>query len=257
MPEELTEQDYQSDIEGLGRRSSEARDLRGREQHFLANRLGVTRALISEFERGTRDISVRNALKIADVLEVNRTWLLVGDGPMSKEGPSLSVIRDQAWAYRNMEVDFIAAINAMLRKYRHDNLRMTWALASCIRAYWGAHWLGTQDMREMARIVEKVADACDLNLISVLESTGHSNASQYTADWLVHRNIDPEALGPRLLENGFDYEVRYSPELARSEKVLNKLAKEKGLLPEEENVQPSKVDQVVDYFVRWFGVRKR
>ncbi len=112
-------------------------------------------------------------------------------------------------------------------------------------------------MKEVARIVEKVSEACGLNLIEVLEATGHSNASQYTADWLVHKGIDPEAFGPALQGDGFNYEVKYWPELARSEKVLSQLAREKGLMQEEKDSQPKKVDQVVDYFVRLLGIRKR
>jgi hypothetical protein len=112
-------------------------------------------------------------------------------------------------------------------------------------------------MREVARIVERVSEACGLNLISVLESTGHSNATQYTADWLIHKGIDPEAFGPELQGDGFNYEVKYRPESAQSDKALKQLAKEKGLLPDVQDSQPTKVDLVVDYFVRLLGVRKR
>jgi transcriptional regulator with XRE-family HTH domain len=253
----LSEVEIKARIQGMGERLKEGRELRGLDQLSVSRESGISRAMISDFERGERAMMAEHIFKLSDSLKIRPEWLLTGDGVMATEGPSLSRIRDEAWNLRIMEVDFISAINALLRKFRNDQLRMTWALGSCIRAYWGAHWLGMQDMREVARIVERVSEACGLNLVDVLESTGHSNASQYTADWLVHKGIDPEAFGPELQGDGFNYEVKYRPELVRSEKVLGQLAIEKGLVQQEKDFQPKKVDQVVDYFVRLLGIRKR
>lgn len=252
----FSETELQARIQGMGIRLNEGRDLRGFDQQDVSRETAISRAMISDFERGVRPMMSEHIFKLSECLKIRPEWLLTGEEPMAMEGPTLSRIRDEARSLRMMEVDFISAVNALLRKFRHDRTRMTWALGACIGAYWGAHWLGAEDTRDVARIVEKVSDACGLDLISVLESTGHNNATQYTADWLVHRGIDPTAFGADMHPSGFSNEVKYNQVLARPEQELKKLAREKGLLQEENESKPTKVDQVVDYFVRLLGVRK-
>lgn len=252
----LSEPELQARIQSMGIRLSEARELRGLEQQVVSRETGISRAMISDFERGVRPMMSEHLFKLAECLNIRPEWLLTGDGVMSVEGPSLARIRDEAMGLRMMEVDFIAAINALARKFRQDQKRMTWALASCIKAYWGAHWLGTQDMREVARIVERVSDAYGLDLIEVLESTGNCNASQYTADWLVHRGIDAEAFGSDMNADGHGYEVKYRIERAQSAEKLNEIAKEKGLIENKPDERSGRIDQVIDYFARLVGGRR-
>ncbi len=253
----LSDAELEARTNGMGERLKEGRILRSFDQQDISKGTGISRAMISDFERGIRSMTSEHLFQVSECLNIRPEWLLTGEGAVSAEGPSLSRIRDEARNLRSMEVDFVSAINALLRKFRHDKRRMTWALGSCLGVYWGAHWLGAQDSREVARIVEQVSDACELDLVEVLEATGHSNASQYTADWLVHRGLDPESFGPQLQGDGLSYETKYFRELVRSEKELRALAKEKGLLPEDASAHPSKVDQVVEYFIQLLGIRKR
>jgi transcriptional regulator with XRE-family HTH domain len=254
----LSDQDLHQFKVAIGDRLVAAREERGLDQLELSRRSGVSRVMLSEFERAARIMSLEHFHRLCDGLGVRPCWLLAGEGEKWSDGPTIEQIRDEAWGYRKLDVDFVAAINALLRRYRQDKKLRTWALGGCLRAYWGTQWLGFDDLREVARILEIVCDRCGLDLVEVLESTGHSNASQYTADWLLHRGVDPEAFGPELQSDGITYEVRYHRSLARDPAKLMELAEQKGIL----KPQParSKVSEALDYllgFVRIFDPEPR
>lgn len=231
----------------------EAREDLGLDQQEVSRRSGISRVMVSEYERGGRTMSLDHLHRIANALQVRPGWLIEGVGEKWVDGPTRGQIRDEAMAYRRMDVDFVAAVNAMLRRYRQDKKRRTWALGACLRAYWGAHWLGFEDLREVAQIIEVACERCDLELVEVLESTGHANAAQYVADWLMHRGIDPEALGPVVQTDGTSYEVQYHPELAREPHVLHRLSEERT--PRESKQGKTKANETLDYlmgFIRIF-----
>jgi transcriptional regulator with XRE-family HTH domain len=242
----LSDQDLLLNKSAIGDRLAVAREERGLDQLEVSRRSGVSRVMLSEFERGVRTMSLDHLFRLADGLKVRPSWLLVGEGERWVDGPTLEQIRDEAWSYRKLEVDFVAAINAMLRRYRQDKKLRTWALGACLRAYWGTQWLGFDDLREVAKIVEIVCDRCGLDLVEALESTGHANASQYVADWLIHRGIDPEAFGPELGSDETTYEVRYHHGLARDPRKLKELAEQKGI---QANAPKSKAGEALDYFL--------
>jgi len=243
----LNDEDIQLRKEAIGGRIADAREERGLDQQELSRRSGVSRVMISEFERGTRTMSLEHFHRLSDGLGTRPVWLLSGEGEKWAEGPTLGQIRDEAWNYRKLEVDFVAGVNAMLRRYRQDQKRRTWALGACLRAYWGTQWLGFDDLREVARVVEAASDQCGLDLVEVLESTGHSNASQYVADWLLHRGIDPEAFGPETQEDGLSYEVRYFKSLVRNKSKLQEIAQQKGLI--EPPKSKSKAEEALGYLM--------
>lgn len=254
----LSDETIQERKEAIGERLVEAREDRGIDQQELARTSGVSRVMISEFERSGRTMSLEHLYKLCDGLCLRPTWLLSGEGERWADGPTLGQIRDEVWNYRRLEVDFLGAVNSVLRRYRQDRKRRTWALGACLRTYWGAQWLGFDDMREVAQIMEIACDRCGLDLIEVLESSGHSNASQYTADWLLHRGIDPEAFGPELQPDTNAYEVRYFRNLARTPAQLLELAEHKGILKAPSS--KSKVGEALDYllgFVRIFNPESR
>jgi len=62
----------------FGRRVAEARRARGETQNTLAKRCGLHPTYIGGIERGRRNISLRNLLKLIAALEVDATELLRG-----------------------------------------------------------------------------------------------------------------------------------------------------------------------------------
>lgn len=252
----LTDEELQALNEGAGRRLAESRELRGLDQQTLSNMAKIQRVMISYFESGSRPMSSDHLRKLGRALSIRPEWLLTGNGDPTDEGPTLSVIRDEAWIYRNIEVDFISAINSLIRKHRNNKKHMAWAIAGCIKAYWGAHWLGTQDTRDIAKILESIADRFELNIIEILESTAHCNASQYIADCLMHRGIDPEAFVPMQSEAGFSYELKYMHEHARPPERLLIIAQNKGLIPKKPEEKRTPIDIVINYFSQFMRSSK-
>lgn len=254
----LNHEEIQEQLQAIGQRLAEARNTLGLDQQELSRRAGVSRVMISDFERSTRTMSVEHLLRLANGAGIQVQWLLQGTGEMVADGPSRGDILDQARKARKDDYDFIAAVNAMLRRYERDKKRMTWGVGACINAYWGAYQHGFADLREVAQVLEVVCDRFGLDLIEVLESTTHSNASQYIADWLLHRGIDPEAFGPAMKGDEFAYEVRYHQSLARPNSVLQEAAKEKGLIRPQS--PGSKVLNTLNFLLgslRVFGADKR
>ncbi len=66
----------------------ERRDELGMSQNDLANRSGLNRSYIGDFERGGRSISVKNLSRLAQALEISvSTLMLLGETKLSAEGP--------------------------------------------------------------------------------------------------------------------------------------------------------------------------
>lgn len=236
----------------VGPRLKVAREALGWDQQVLANRSEMARAAISDFERGARIPSVEQIFRFSDAGSINPAWLLTGVGEMFSTGPTQEQIRVEARQLRNLEVHFLEAINSLFRRYGQDAQRKVWVLGACIKAYYGAHWLGFSDMEEVAQVIESICDRFGLDIVSVLESTAHCNASQYIADWLMHRDVDPEAFGAKYTQDMSDYEVVYHHDLAKPKDVLLGLAKKSKNT--HENTQKSKLNQALGYlldFVRF------
>jgi transcriptional regulator with XRE-family HTH domain len=78
----------------MGVRLNEARELRGLDQQGVSRETSISRAMISDFERGVRPMMSEHIFKLSECLNIRPEWLLTGDGVMATEGPSLSRIRD-------------------------------------------------------------------------------------------------------------------------------------------------------------------
>lgn len=236
-----------SQLEGLRRRLAEGRELVGLDQQTLALRSGVSRVMLSDFERGARTPSMEHFYRICSGGRLSPAWVATGNGTPILVSPTRDEIRDEAQHLRSLEVHFVEAINALFRKYRTDKQHRSWALSGCIQVYFGAHWLGFSDFSEVAQIVETVADRSGLNLIEVLEDTQHCNAAQYISDWLLHRGIDPEAFGTELQEDRMTYAVKYRASMARAPEELRKLAKKPT--SHKEPKAGSRVSGALDYLL--------
>lgn len=236
----ISNQELRESLSQIGGRLAEARAAVGMDQLELSRKSEVSRVMISDFERATRTMSIEHLLRLADGLEVRIEWLLTGRGEMRVNGVSLEEIRYQTRQGRKQEYTFIATVNRMVLLYGHDTLRMTWALGSCIRAYWGVPWLGFADLREVAQVVLAVVDQLGLNLIEVLESTGHLNATQGLADCLSRQGVDPNAFSADWDAPHTHYQVRYYFDRARPKEELLQAARELGVLSEEPTPAPAR-----------------
>ena len=63
----------------IGARVREARKARGMKQGALAECIGLTRTSIINLERGRQAVPLRELLDIAEWLDVEPCWLLLGD----------------------------------------------------------------------------------------------------------------------------------------------------------------------------------
>lgn len=236
----VTNAEIRESLSAIGERLAEARAAVGMDQAELSRRSEVSRVMISDFERATRTMSLEHLLRLADGAGIRVEWLLTGRGEMRSGGISLEEIQYQARQGRKQEYTFTATINRMVLLYGHDPLRMTWALGSCIRAYWGVPWLGFANLQEVAQVVVAVADQLNLDLVEVLEATGHLNATQGVADWLLHRGIDSRAFHADWDAAHTSYEVRYDPDGAKPMEELLQIARQKGLVVEESTPSPAR-----------------
>jgi putative transcriptional regulator len=74
----------------VGRRIAQLRDRLGMTQEDLAERLGVTRAKVSHWERGGHAPSLAQLIDLGKVLKTRLDRLLVGDLPEPPREPGLS-----------------------------------------------------------------------------------------------------------------------------------------------------------------------
>ena len=68
------------DVRQIGRRLTEARDAAGLSQRELADHLGVKESTITKWESGERSPRGQRVSKLAGILGVSLSWILVGRG---------------------------------------------------------------------------------------------------------------------------------------------------------------------------------
>lgn len=78
----------------LGKRLKEEREKRKWSQKFVAEKLGITNTVLSNYERDYRDPDTENLKKLAELYEVSTDYLL-GRETTSKERPDVQGI----WFY--------------------------------------------------------------------------------------------------------------------------------------------------------------
>lgn len=85
----------------IGHRIREARKIRGYNQQWLAEQVGVSQPSVSDWESGRNDPTMDNLAMAARVLNVHIEWLATGRGQRDyiETAPLASVCQDPAEAY--------------------------------------------------------------------------------------------------------------------------------------------------------------
>lgn len=100
----------------IASRLKRARKSRGYTQDALANKIGVSRGVISNIEYGKTEPQALVADAICNVLGINESWLILGQGDMEnnsnleKSTKLLSEIYDSAKELSEEEQDYILDI---------------------------------------------------------------------------------------------------------------------------------------------------
>lgn len=90
----------------IGNRIKQVRSDEQMSQQMLADRVGVSRATVSQWEIGdTKNLRPGNLLAVADTLRVSIRWLITGHGEKNKE-TSLQVAEEAA-AYNHLSTEGI------------------------------------------------------------------------------------------------------------------------------------------------------
>jgi len=66
----------------MGERLEHARKARGLTPPQLAKTVGVSRAVVGQWERGrSKNIKNKHMIRLCDALQINERWLVTGEGP--------------------------------------------------------------------------------------------------------------------------------------------------------------------------------
>jgi transcriptional regulator with XRE-family HTH domain len=85
-PREGTPADLDDDARQIGRRLAEAREAAGLSPRELADHLGVKESSITDWESGERSPRGQRVSKLAGLLGVSLSWILVGRGTEPSSG---------------------------------------------------------------------------------------------------------------------------------------------------------------------------
>jgi transcriptional regulator with XRE-family HTH domain len=196
----------------LADRLRAGREYRGFDQAFLAENIGVSRAYISEFERGTRTPCLHDIQRLAMALRVRLAWLVTGEGLMTDEKRSGTELRLMAEQRVASGVDYIGACFSMLRKLALE--RESWE--DGLRATTAAYLASAEaqlPMCDMAFVLDMLAENYGLNLVNILSGLHPGNLTDAFVSEFRHRGIDPQAF-KWSKEGGVPGPIRYFPELA-------------------------------------------
>jgi transcriptional regulator with XRE-family HTH domain len=109
----------------VGARIRKARDAQGLSQEQLAERLGVTKGLVSQYETGLTSVPSKRFSQLAEVLGVSSDWLLTGGEP-----------DEQTKAQTKAELEGLMILRAMAPDEQRRALRL---LAAFNRDITGSH----------------------------------------------------------------------------------------------------------------------
>jgi transcriptional regulator with XRE-family HTH domain len=103
----------QEELKTVAARLKGLREINGVSVETLAKELGVTKALLTEYESGEIDIPVGILFKVAQRFEVELSSLLTGEEPrlrtyaVTRKGKGVSVERRRDYKYQSLAYNFI------------------------------------------------------------------------------------------------------------------------------------------------------
>jgi transcriptional regulator with XRE-family HTH domain len=92
-------------LNDIGSRLKEARQSRGLKQKTMADKLDISRAGYSRMETGKVEITTKNLVKIAEILDVSLNWLILGKLDQTKQSGKFSSFGKYAGAVEAMFTD--------------------------------------------------------------------------------------------------------------------------------------------------------
>lgn len=107
-------------IEKISDRLRKARQSKGLQQKAMADKLDISRAGYSRMETGKVEITTKNLVKIADILDVSMDWLILGkEVDQTKQGLKFSDFGKYA-----------ASVKLMFNEMKEDEAIMHCVLSS-------------------------------------------------------------------------------------------------------------------------------
>lgn len=104
----------------LGSRLKEERESKGWSQLFVAEKIGITNTVLSNYERDYRDPDTETLTKLADLYDVDTDYLLGRTSVRKKPETNMSFFGGS----RNYTPDEIAVMEATLKAYREQLKKM-------------------------------------------------------------------------------------------------------------------------------------
>lgn len=92
-------------IEKISDRLRQARKSKGLQQKTMAEKLQISRAGYSRMETGKVEITTKNLVKIAEILDISLDWLILAKVDQTKQGSEFSSFGKYAGAVEAMFTD--------------------------------------------------------------------------------------------------------------------------------------------------------
>jgi transcriptional regulator with XRE-family HTH domain len=89
----------------ISARLKQARISKGLQQKHMAEKLQISRAGYSRMETGKVEITSKNLVKIAEILDISLDWLILGKADHAKQGFEFSAFGKYAGAVEAMFTD--------------------------------------------------------------------------------------------------------------------------------------------------------
>jgi len=231
QPSAAQEEALQDYKEGLADRLRVAREAQGIEQQDLATLVGLSRAMLSDFERNTRLPNLEHLLSLAKALHVQFAWLVSGEGMMLEEQSSID-LRRMAKGCQQYGIDFAAACLSVIRRIAPCKSSWEAGIRSTLEVYLGSgleHGLNP-DPRETAFMIEQIAVRFDLSLLDIFEGMEPSHAAEALLRCFDLQGIDGQAFRWSW-ENGKASGLHYHKDLARDKSILRQESEARPVFP--------------------------
>lgn len=113
----------------IGGRLLRLRNILNLDQTAFAEKIGIGRSTLSEYEKGTHTISKKTVDLIELKVGINRSWLLEGEGEVFvsdkyKQSDDIKILDEQMPSYPQTTINKLVEQNSQLVKQVSDLIRM-------------------------------------------------------------------------------------------------------------------------------------